>query len=322
MSTASPHDIGTALFVDRFEYTPKRTKSLFLWLDEAFNRLGVVPSRLSAGQKYRTYRGLRPRLLKSDFADIKNFSIQSLPPDREEFRGWKSEAGVGRRQRTMLHPDDESFWRANWMHAEQEDLRWTAKWILFAADSGYTEDFILREMIQFAGLAMDEYGYIGSLKRGTEPSAFDTDVIFPGDSWGDGGIRTRDLQWNRFTWTRFGCWTKRLLRDTFPVNFLGRSYLDLPIEGTTLERWILADPLRRGTIEPLNGRVWVWKPVAKWIPFIREPLFRAGLLHWWGMFSIDDFTQLQVKEPFVPPAETPEMFRPEFYAGRDPSITR
>ena len=193
---------------------------------------------------------------------------------------------------------------------------------MFPEDAGLADETVLEEITRFAALAMDEYGYIAWLRRGTEPGGYDIDLILPGDSWGEVGPRTRDLQWNRFTWTRFGCWTKRLLRDTYPVNFLGRSYLDLPIEGGTLEQWIIADPLRRGTLEPLNGRVWVWRPVVKWIPHIREPLFRAGLLHWWGMFSIDDFTQFQVLKPFVPPDETPAMFRPDFYEDHDPKITR
>ena len=318
MSTPSHGDVGVALFVDRFAHTPERKRAFFLWLDKAFNRLGVTPTRLAGGGDFKTYRGLRPRLLRSEFSEIVHFAIECLPPGREEFRGWKSQAAVGRNRR--MFRDHDGIWHSNWMPDKLDEVRWTAKWIVFAEDAGLPEGVVLEEMMRFAELAMDEYGYIAWLKRGTEPAAFDMNLMVPGDRLGETWSHSRDQLWNRFTWTRFGCWTKRLLRDTFPINFLGRSYLDLPIEGTTLERWILADPAR-GTLEPFNGRVWVWRPVIEQIPFIREPLFRAGLLHWWGMFSVDDYTQLQVKEPFVPPAQTPEMFRPEYFVGRDPKIT-
>jgi len=87
LTSVSPHDVGIGVFVDRFEHTSERKRSFFLWLDGAFHRLKSAPTRLGVGRGFKTYRGLRPRLLKSDFSNIEHFTIQCLPPGCEEFRG-------------------------------------------------------------------------------------------------------------------------------------------------------------------------------------------------------------------------------------------
>lgn len=352
----SRDEIGVALYVDRFAHTPERMKQMFLVLDEGFQRLGITPTRLGASRiseplrkgtsRYKSYRSFKPRLLEWDFQDVRGFSLECLRPGRPtDFESWTGYAAVrqqsrewlgrpavppanreespGLARRRKLLAERDAVWRALWAPAweasanwEQPPIFWRACWIVFPDDANCSEQAVVDELMRFAALAMDEYGYIAWMRRGAMPFAFDMGMGFGGE----GRFRSRDESWNRYTWTSFGRWTHRLLRDTYPINFLGRSYLDLPIEGTTLEKWILADP-DRGTLEPFNGRVWVWKPVIEQIPYIREPLFRAGLLHWWQMFSVNDYTQLQVKEPFTPPDETPEMFRPEYYRGRDPKIT-
>lgn len=301
-------ELGVALFVDGFVLTPARIKKLFLALDEGFHRLGIVPNRLGATRvgvsgsgHYRTYRGLRPRLVKSDFRDVQDFTIEYLPSGRSisGYQSWTSLAFITRNQQV-----DE----------DTRAIRQRAFWMVFPEDAGVSEDRVLEELLGFARLIIDEYGYIAWMRRGAHPSTFDSNFGFGGED----RFRTMDESMNRYTWTLFGVWTRRLLRDTFPINFLDRSRLDLPIEGTTLEKWIKAKPDQRGTVEPFNGRVWMWKPVIERIPYIREPLFRAGILHWYGFFSIDDYNQRQVPAPppgewFKIPKETPDMFLPERY---------
>ncbi|MFN7022560.1 MAG: hypothetical protein ACK4WH_14710, partial [Phycisphaerales bacterium] len=284
-------ELGIALFVDGFAHSPARMKKLFLALDEGFHRLGIVPNRLGAGRvgisgkgKYKTYRGLRPRLLKSDFSDIEYFTLEYLPMGRsdESLKSWAAQAFVCYDQE-IIELTDAIVWKVFMM--------------VFPGDVGVSEHRVIEEMLTIARSAADEYGCITRMRRGAYPPFFDSDVGFGGED----RFRTMDESNNRYTWTRFGVWTRRLLRDTFPINFLDRSRLDLPIEGTTLEKWIRARPDERGTVEPFNRRVWMWRPVIERIPFIREPLFRAGILHWYGFFMIDDYTQRQVPAP--PPGE-------------------
>jgi len=321
---------GAALYIHTFEHSVERMKSLFLVLETGFLRLGLKPNRLGVTRrgvkrsgKYVAYKRLRPKLDEESFADVESFVIECLPEGRsdQDYRSWRSQASVSRQSRDSLIPSQLRIWEENWNNPCAINSRWYGNWTVFPQDAEIADELVIEEMIRIAAVSIDEYGYIAWLRRGTEPPAFDMMLGVPGDHGSHSWSHRRDQIMNRMTWVRFGCWTRRLLRDVYPVNFLGRPYLDLQIDGGTLEEWILADPLRRGTLEPLNGRMWVWRPAIRWLAFIREPLFRAGLLHWWQMFCVDDYTQLQVMERFSPPHETPEMFRPEYYDGRDPRVT-
>lgn len=306
-------DIGIALFVDGFKHSPNRMKELFIALDGGFWRLGTVPTRLSAsregkGGNYRTYRGLKPRLMPSEFSDVRGFTLECLLPGRpiENYKSWTGQAWV--------HKDQETAERT---YSE----RWQAFWMVFPDDAGVTEQRVLDELLTFARLAVDEYAYIVWMRRGAHPTVFDMSMGLGGE----GMFRTKDEAWNRATWTNFGCWTRRLLRDVFPINFLDRARLSLPIAGGTLEQWIRADPAERGTVEPFNDRVWIWRPVIERIPFIREPLFRAGILHWYGFFMTNDCSRRQVPAPppgewFKIPDQTPDMFLPDRYTRPIPKI--
>lgn len=114
-----------------------------------------------------------------------------------------------------------------------------------------------------------------------------------------------------------------LLRDIYPYNFLTRRYLDLPVHGTTLERWIMADA-SRGSLEPLTDKVTTWRPVIENIPVIREDLFRAGIMFYWRFYvpPTDTYRHLPGPRPYGPDERVPEIFRAEFYAGRDPKMTQ
>lgn len=306
-------EIGIALFVDGFAHSPTRAKQLFLELDEGMSRLGIKCNRLAARREgkpggYQTYKGLRPKLVESDFSDVQSFTLESRPDGRNTnySMSWRAQACV--------HQERETAERTN---ATRNKLFW----MVFPDDAGVAEAAVLDALLDVARSAVDEYGYIIQMRRAAVPPVFDMDMGFGGEHI----FRTCDEFCNRFTWTRFGVWTRRLLRDTFPVNFLDRSRLDLPIEGTTLEKWIFAKPDERGTVEPFNGRVWMWKPVIERIPFIREPLFRAGILHWYGFFMIDDYTQRHVPAPppdewFKIPDQTPDMFLPDRYFRPIPKL--
>jgi len=112
-----------------------------------------------------------------------------------------------------------------------------------------------------------------------------------------------------------------LLRDIYPYSFFSRRYLDMAMEGKTLEKWILADS-SRGTLEPLTNKITTWKPVIANIPAIREQLFRAGVMFYFRHFNKFDPMYRDFSKPWKPPKQIPEMFRAEFYKGQDPGLTR
>jgi hypothetical protein len=101
--------------------------------------------------------------------------------------------------------------------------------------------------------------------------------------------------------------------------FLSRRYLDLPVEGTTLEKWIKKSG-KRGTLEDLNGRVMTWTPPPDQIGVIREKLFLAGHLFYHRFFQTwepDNPWKRDFSQPFKP-KDVPEIFRANYWRAIDP----
>lgn len=96
--------------------------------------------------------------------------------------------------------------------------------------------------------------------------------------------RSREESENRLSWTRYGAWVNRHLRDVYPINIMPKAFYERPIEGMTLARWIAAEP-RRGELAPLTPELTVWRPDWTNLPELRRRLFRANLLHWHGFYE-------------------------------------
>jgi hypothetical protein len=193
---------------------------------------------------------------------------------------------------------------------------WSAYWDIYLDDAGVEESVAAQELLDFAARATDAYGYVFYMKRSGGPFYYNGGALF-----GDSRQRTGEEGDNICAWP----WPERLphvlLRDVYPLNFLSRPYLDLPVGGTTLERWVRADEPARGTLEPLNESVTTWRPPVGNIPLLREALFRAGAIFYKGFFDKGPLHR-DFSRPFVPPDAIPEIFRASFYEGRDPKITR
>ncbi len=206
-----------------------------------------------------------------------------------------------------------------------------ATWVSFLGFApgpiGLSEVEAEQHLLAFAALTPGRYGYI-MYKIGS--------VVGPvyyaaGINVGGQGVDAKDYDDFAFNITHWapsihqGPERNRVLRDLYPINLLTRDYLRLPFgdTGLTLQEWIAGDSAR-GTLEPLAGaeQVTVWRPVVANMPRLREELFRAGLLFYWRHFDPTQPEYRDFSKPFVPPDETPAVYRPEFYAGRDPKVTR
>lgn len=65
--------------------------------------------------------------------------------------------------------------------------------------------------------------------------------------------------------------------------------------------------------------------MVKNIPRIREELFPSGVLFYYKFFQHwepDNVWKRDFSKPYRPPGPTPDIFRAEFFAGRDPKVTR
>lgn len=136
-----------------------------------------------------------------------------------------------------------------------------------------------------------------------------------------------------------------LLRDIYAENYLREKHLKAPVGrgGSDLRRWIEANPSVRGELEPITNEITAWRPPTEWIPAIREELFRAGRVFYWKFFqptrrreklagarwvNWDDpanhepepFYRADLFEPWESPEPIPEIFRADFYDGKDPGL--
>lgn len=158
--------------------------------------------------------------------------------------------------------------------------------------------------------------YILLTRYDTYPEMFDYEIGMGGQN----KYRSRDESDNRLSWAKYGNWINRHLRDVYPINILRNEFLERVIEGTTLRKWILADP-RRGAVEPLTKDVTVWRPDCTHLPELRRRLFVANLLHWHGFYYRRDGSRIYEPNDRLPD-EVPAMFdTPDEFFGDIP-ITR
>jgi len=73
------------------------------------------------------------------------------------------------------------------------------------------------------------------------------------------------------------------IRDVYPFNFLNSSQLQMPVEGVSLSDWIQQDP-QRGTLEPVDERLTLWKVPEESIPAIRDILWKTGQIFDWNKY--------------------------------------
>lgn len=283
-----------------------RLRNIFEWLEGRFTRLGALPQKVLMGGPHYTgklvdYARVRRRIDAVDWESLWSLSLMHQTPAwRDDQEGWVASARVSR------DPCADGFW--------------TVRWSLVPSLMGLNDAAAVEELLDFARLTVDRYGYVFWLPRGYGPvqtfrsvrQKLGLDAI-PDDFGNDDD--SSYLAW----WDQASGWNEKLtlLRDVYPINLLTRRYLDKPVQGTTLEQWIRKDP-RRGTLEKLNEAITVWRPPPENVGAIREALFRAGVLFYHRFFQPWSPWYRDFEKPFVPKEPIPEVFR----AGYQPEIHR
>jgi hypothetical protein len=290
----------------------RRLRFLFDWVDEGFRQLDrpATALEIEIQEKRRAFKSaesLRKRVDPSAWAACDGVGFQHITPERlnsGNIFGWAVDAA-------LLSPKN---WRSSPLLG---DRPWRAQWGVHLLDVDLEETAVLGLETEFARLTVDDYGYLFYMQRTCGPQFYHMGMSVHGDGRND-EQKSNIGGWD--SWLEH--FKQPLLRDVYPYNFLSRRYLDLPVHGTTLRGWIEADA-SRGTLEPLNRGITTWRPVSENIPAIREALFRAGIMFYWRFYVDPSDTHLHIPGPrsFAPDEPIPEIFRADFYAGRDPKLT-
>jgi hypothetical protein len=291
-------------YCNQFEHS--RARVLYNWLLEQWRRLGRSPTHLAMfidepdlpSGSFKSFPRMRKKFEAAEWGDLAGFALKFMRPDRDfknyGFFDWSMHAAI---------------------HRFHDAPRiWVCDWSIFARDIEVNEDTAATMLLEFARKTVDRYGYLQQMRRGGLPSGY---TIGLGSA---AAQRTEDEVWNVGGFA--GEFFKHvLLRDIYPFNFLTRPYLDLIVEGKTLEQWILSES-GRGVLERLNDTVTTWRPVIANIPAIREALFSAGIVYYWRFFDSREPMFRDFSKPWKPPKEIPKMFRADFCKGLDPRLTR
>jgi hypothetical protein len=265
-------------------------------------RLGIPPDIVTLdapgfwGVKYKTFRRVRTRIDNYDFGG--RFSGLRLTlrgagwTDNDQSR-WISTAS--------FHRNPES---------PNGDRRMRTDWLIAPKEAKLTEQVAVESLTEYARVAVDHYGYLFTIPREYDPS------FYPMGRSGWEPFASQEERENAGWW---GLYQNRIppggmLRNVYPVNFLSRELLDLPVHGTTLERWIRKDS-GRGTLRPLTDQVTTWTVPAENIPAIREQLFVAGVLFYFRFFQTwapDNPWKRDFSKRFKPLDPIPEIFRADY----------
>lgn len=293
-------------------YDPPRLRRTYDWLTERFQAIDLPVSHVgyTGNRNYGSLPRVRKRVGAADWGQFRNVSVLHVPTQRKDVSlafEYTAHAGLSTVDWGGLCPHG-----GEWLTG-----RWRAHWAVDCADAGLAEQDVLPHLLEFARLTVDEYGYLFYMRRMDAPTSYASGSCVGGSE------RNEDQDRNLGEWrSPLDHFRHPLLRDIYPYNFLTRPYLNLPVHGTTLEGWIRADA-GRGTLEPLTDKVTTWRPVLENIPALREALFRAGVMYYWRFFTHDsECYRMTGPRPFAPDEPIPEIFRADFYAGRDPRITQ
>jgi hypothetical protein len=315
-------DVSVTVGSNLMRFKGERIRLLFEWLFDRFVQLGYKPHVLEAALtdgKVRRFRGInnaRVEFRKQDWDKCDGMGLVYGEPHLRKSGGadsWTLSAGAGPHQRLRYYEPER---RAPWLTA-----MWSANWSVFAEWGGLDEQEVIRQEIEFAKLSVDDYGYMFFMQRRFGATWYHDGMPYAYVS--EANLRSDEQKSNIGAWSHSSEHFKQpLLRDVYPYNFLSRRYLELPVHGTTLRRWIEADP-SRGTLEPLTDTITTWRPVIENIPLIRESLFRAGVMFYWRFYvqPSDTFLHMPGPRPFGPDESIPEIFRASFYSGLDPRLT-
>jgi hypothetical protein len=272
-----------------------RARSLYLWLTRRMERIGVLPDIVTLdapgfwGVNYKTFERVRYRIDQYDFTTCRGLILTRRTVDwtSRHQHHWVTTAAIGH-------------------NPEKETVDHT-HWLITPIDAGLGFAEAVRHLTTYAQLAVDHYGYLFAMPREYGPECH-----YMGCSGYESFTNPEEAE-NVGWWGSYqsAIPNQAMLRNVYPVNFLRRGLLELPVAGRSLGQWIQKDD-SRGTLEPLTRTVWQWRVSPDKIPAVREALFREGVLFYYRFvqdWEPDNPWKRDFSKPFVPREPIPEIFR-------------
>jgi len=302
--------IGTLYAGHQWQWQPGRMKQGYELCLRVFGEAGLEPNRIVAkaphvAEKYRDFMAIRPTLERSDFDQVKYFTIVHL-----------AQGG--------FTPGYE--WGLYWSMICDRELMLGAV-PCFSANASAIVSCAFRT---WAEMCQVRYGYCfhQQMKFGPVYHCLGVILHVQRDS------RHDDLTMNTSWWSGNAVgaspYLHGLLRDVYPESYLSQPYLDARLgrSRTTLKEWIEADPARRGSLKPYTDILTKWTPPVEKIPQIREELFRAGRVYFWQFFcppganeQPGPFFRPELSTPWEAPEPIPDIYRADYWKDKDPSLT-
>jgi len=279
-----------------------RARSLYRWLVARMERLGVPPDIVTLdapgfwGVKYKRFRRVRTRIESYDFGGrFRGLRLTLRAPgwtDNDQSK-WISTASFHRNSE-LPHKDS----------SKQTD------WLIAPKEAKLTEQVAVESLTEYAKVAVDHYGYLFTIPREYGPS------FYPMGRSGWEPFASQEERENAGWWAGYQDLVPPtgMLRNVYPVNFVSRELLELPVHGTTLEQWIRKNT-SRGTLKPLTVKVTTWITPVENIPAIREQLFLAGVLFYFRFFQTwepNNPWNRDFSKRFKPLDPIPEIFRANY----------
>jgi len=166
--------------------------------------------------------------------------------------------------------------------------------LIEAMFSDFTSRLVIRASTKIESLSLDsflpaakiliqdfqpDYGIIWRFYRQTKSDIYESHQRFSREY---GEESTRLHKWDDYD-LHLSLQNQGLIRGVYPFNFLNSSQLQMPVEGVSLSDWIQQDP-QRGTLEPIDERLTLWRVPEEAIPAIRDILWKTGQIFDWNKY--------------------------------------
>jgi len=241
------------------EPRPSAGKIFFDLMVNCFNKLGYPPNKLSAdgsGQSERiiSFNRGKLNLQKAEFRELSALCISSL-----------AEGGTYTNSDHVIEAKFDSKNHRKLVFSASEKIESLSLFSLLPIANDLIQDF------------QPTYGICYKYYR---PKQMTLDTRQASNT--EGEERTRLYRWDDYA-IEHDLYNQGLIRGVYPFNFLNSSQLQMPVEGVSLSDWIQQD-LQRGTLEPIDERLTLWRVPEEAIPAIRDILWKTGQIFDWNKY--------------------------------------
>lgn len=274
-------------------WTPKRFRQAYEAIVEAWTEAGYPPDQLSAkapgvGSRWGSYKYKRKRFERAPIDQVQYAHLVCLAEPNDDYPNYD-----------FMTPELHWLVSARLNNYDQSTL--SLGWVptIIGAPAEAFLDL-------FRPLCEISRGVCGARRaRRNLPAPYDASNPYR--------LLLESLQSIDSRWIRDASQRQQvntlLLSGLHPHNYLSETHLEAPFgkTGTTLRKWIEADPPRRGTVRPYTNMLFEWTPPEERVPELREALFRAGRLDCAAFFKEIDYDHVVLNGELVPCSEIHKM---------------